>query len=373
MNSKLITSFLLASGLAAGQKPKMMGGVRGGTSQNNNDDLETRIVGGTPVQNETQYPYYVYWPNGCGASLIEPNVVLTAAHCDNGYYDYVYVGAFHTADNPGRQVGISRMSKHPEWDYDTGLSYDIMLLFLDEHVDDVPVVPLNNNSSAPAHGDMLTVIGTGLLDEYDWAPSQQLHEVEIPAVSHDVCDMVLSSTDFGALLDEESMFCAGFMEGGKDSCNGDSGGPIMSAEGVQVGVVSWGYGCARENSPGVYARISAAYDWIVSEIELNNQPTPAPTPCTGVDFSLTIQTDGCAWELSWDVKEEGSYQTLLSGDSYGSSRTYSETGCLSSRQSCYELTVRDSYGDGGTAYSASFDGQVFASLDSSYGWSQQVH
>ncbi len=56
----------------------------------------------------------------------------------------------------------------------------------------------------------------------------------------------------------KNMMCAGVNGGGKDSCQGDSGGPLLDREnGVLVGVVSWGTGCAVDGFPGVYARISS--------------------------------------------------------------------------------------------------------------------
>ena len=76
----------------------------------------------------------------------------------------------------------------------------------------------------------------------------------------------------------DNMFCAG-MKLGKDTCNGDSGGPIVTETGVQVGVTSWGDGCADAFSPGVYARISSAMDFIQAGICALSSEEYRPTYC----------------------------------------------------------------------------------------------
>ena len=67
------------------------------------------------------------------------------------------------------------------------------------------------------------------------------------------------------------MLCAGYEEtGGKDSCQGDSGGPLVDKETKeQIGVVSFGQGCAEPGYPGVYTQVSYFIDWINETIAAN--------------------------------------------------------------------------------------------------------
>jgi secreted trypsin-like serine protease len=81
----------------------------------------------------------------------------------------------------------------------------------------------------------------------------------VPIVTDRACAQSYSA------LDESTTFCAGYALGGADSCNGDSGGPIFASVNgatVQIGVVSFGYGCGGANAYGVYAWIGAVLPWI---------------------------------------------------------------------------------------------------------------
>lgn len=80
-----------------------------------------------------------------------------------------------------------------------------------------------------------------------------LQAVEIPFISREECNKSYE----GGITDR--MICAG--ETDKDSCQGDSGG-AATVNGVQVGIVSWGYGCARGDYPGVYSNVMAFFGFI---------------------------------------------------------------------------------------------------------------
>lgn len=228
------------------------------------DDVPSLIVNGQDA-NVGEYPYFVDL-DGCGGSLIAPNVVLSAAHCAVGVYPggRVIVGGNDRQQVTGNAVETSVLlyASHPGYN-DMDMSNDIMLIELVDPVNIASPVTLavNEDSSSPGPGDILTVIGVGTTSE-NGEQSDNLLELNVPYVTDANCN---DEDSYNGDIVDEVMFCAGMEAGGADSCQGDSGGPIVEVNGdqhVQVGVVSWGYGCAQENFPGVYARTSSAMDWI---------------------------------------------------------------------------------------------------------------
>lgn len=204
------------------------------------NDKDARIVGGSQ-STPGEFPYYVDL-DGCGGSLIAPNVVLTAAHCGNYNGKEVVVGAYRsgsTLNNAVRATVVAEVS-HPKYN-DSTTANDFHLLRLNKDVTvggSSVVLSLNNQYSNPANGASLTVLGLGNTSEGGGIPNI-LRDVQVKAIGTNICNR--EEAYDGEVIDS-NMFCAGVSGGGKDSCQGDSGGPIVKRMGnqhVQVGVVSW--------------------------------------------------------------------------------------------------------------------------------------
>ncbi|KMY89204.1 trypsin-1 [Drosophila simulans] len=226
--------------------------------------LDGRIVGGQ-VASIKDIPYQVSLQRSyhfCGGSLIAQGWVLTAAHCTEGsaiLLSKVRIGSSRTSVG-GQLVGIKRVHRHPKFDAYT-IDFDFSLLELEEYsAKNVTqaFVGLPEQDADIADGTPVLVSGWGNTQSAQ-ETSAVLRSVTVPKVSQTQCTEAYGN--FGSITDR--MLCAGLPEGGKDACQGDSGGPL-AADGVLWGVVSWGYGCARPNYPGVYSRVSAVRDWIGS-------------------------------------------------------------------------------------------------------------
>jgi secreted trypsin-like serine protease len=238
-------------------------------------EINPRIVGG--VESDQAYSWMVSIQSKvdgqhfCGGTLINSRWVVTAAHCteDTSPDQIQVVIGIQNLDEPeiGETFNVLSVVNHAEFNNPDELDNDISLLML---AGDSTFTPLEVISSSNFNnlneGDLLTTMGWGALAEYDSAIEagdfpNSLNEVQVPLVGPITCRNRFSD-DFTTA---DLPLCAGYLVGGKDSCQGDSGGPlIIDVDGVPklVGVVSWGYGCARALSYGIYTSVSEYSNWL---------------------------------------------------------------------------------------------------------------
>jgi len=232
-------------------------------------NLGARVVGGRDSKPDT-WPWQTHlticgkWYgyiecNVCGASIISPTWLLTAAHCiPEDASGFVVYGATDLSEQSNDRSKITKWIKHPKWDV-RNFNFDVSLLQPEK-------VMLPSNSVAPiclphpntcwSEHTACVVTGWGLTGETKTEFPDKLQEVAVRLIDKQNC---LKFKNYQILT--ENMMCAGYSEGQRDACAGDSGGPLvckiptMNAWVLQ-GTVSWGYGCARPGAPGVYAKVN---------------------------------------------------------------------------------------------------------------------
>ncbi|WP_116113665.1 S1 family peptidase [Austwickia chelonae] len=296
-------------------------GINAAAPDNGPGKDSTHIIGGVAAAQD-EFPFMVSLQrNGqhfCGGSLINPGAVLTAAHCvediapapvpeeppapapappaptptstapaptpsapaptSNSARNQpsmtldeaiaktdLVIGRTKLSDTSQGVVrkiareGEAKEAKiavHPKYGKETG--FDIAIVLLDQDVSGVmPVrIPTGNTDSLLAPGAMATVAGWGNMDTDLFQFPDRLRKVDVPILSDEEC-----LTNAGKSYNPKSDICAG--RKGKDSCQGDSGGPLMRKipgrdEYFQIGVVSWGAGCAAQGGPGFYTSVSSS-------------------------------------------------------------------------------------------------------------------
>ncbi|KAJ1531502.1 hypothetical protein ONE63_000177 [Megalurothrips usitatus] len=184
------------------------------------------------------------------------------------YKSHICGGSILSATWGGQLANVVWAGEHPQFDIDS-MVHDVALMQLDTPLTlDATARPtrLVTPGSKVTGGQLLTVSGWGTLHSGDYLVPEHLMAVMVPVVPLDVCRQVYATQ---SLFVDDTMLCAGV--GGKDSCQGDSGGPLVDDLQVQVGVVSWGIGCASPGYPGLYANLAhpVIHQWIVEKAGLS--------------------------------------------------------------------------------------------------------
>ncbi|WP_236241036.1 serine protease [Streptomyces sp. CC228A] len=209
------------------------------------------VVGGSPAS-QGEFPWMVRLSMGCGGSLLTPQIVLTAAHCVSGSGNNTSITA--TAGVTDLQSGSAikvRSTKVLQAPGYNGQGKDWALIKLARPIN----LPTLNIATTTAYDNgTFTVAGWGA-DREGGRQQRHLLKAQVPFVSDATCRQA-----YGSSLVPAEEICAGLPQGGVDTCQGDSGGPMFRRDQngawIQVGIVSWGYGCARPQYPGVYTQVS---------------------------------------------------------------------------------------------------------------------
>ncbi|MFJ9679569.1 S1 family peptidase [Streptomyces sp. NPDC101194] len=205
----------------------------------------------------------------CGGVVVGPKKVLTAAHClsrealgvefDKVRDLRVITGRDSLRGTEGKEIAVQKAWSNPGFDPVTNAG-DLAVLTLADALPAKSVVPMAES------GDGAYTPGTGAV-VYGWGDTtgngdyaSSLHAAKVSVLPDSLCAQAYPGGRDGT-YDASAMLCAGELLGRYDACQGDSGGPLV-AGGRLIGLVSWGNGCARMGSPGVYTRISAAIGWM---------------------------------------------------------------------------------------------------------------
>ncbi|GGR01168.1 serine protease [Streptomyces netropsis] len=209
------------------------------------------VVGGTRAQ-QGEFPWMVRLSMGCGGALYTKQIVLTAAHCVNGSGANTSItataGVADLNSSSAIKVKSTRVLQAPGYD---GQGKDWALIKLAKPID-LPTLKIAD--TAAYNSGTFTIAGWGA-DREGGSQQRYLLKATVPFVDDATCKGA-----YGNLVDAEEI-CAGYLQqGGVDTCQGDSGGPMFRKDNagawIQVGIVSWGQGCARPGYPGVYSEVS---------------------------------------------------------------------------------------------------------------------
>ncbi|XP_023399087.2 kallikrein-11 [Loxodonta africana] len=232
---------------------------------------ETRIIKGyecTPHSQPWQVALFQKTRLLCGATLIAPKWLLTAAHCRKPRY-VVHLGEHNLQRQDGCEQTRTATESFPHPEFNNSFPNkdhrnDIMLVKMAAPAFITRAVrPLTLSSHCVTAGTHCLISGWGTTSSPQLHLPHTLRCANITIIEHKECEDAYP----GNITD--TMVCASVRKEGKDSCQGDSGGPLVCNGSLQ-GIISWGQDpCAVTKKPGVYTKVCKYVDWIQKTMESN--------------------------------------------------------------------------------------------------------
>jgi trypsin len=254
------------------------------------------VVGGTAVP-EGQLPYVanvrIMGAFGCTGTLIAPQWVLTAGHCGSATgsltrgmvpspiawppsaYEVV-LGSVWADGHGGDRHAVAQVVVEPDYLVTNGVGNDVTLMKLDSPAVVAPMkIAAVGERASWQPGKPGTIAGFGATSGDASEMPDRMQSARVPITTDDYCAHAYD----GAGFEPRTMVCAGYPEGGTDTCEGDSGGPLLAAVhgGLRLaGATSFGAGCAEPGKPGVYARLAEGpiREWLKGVVPEAFAPEP---------------------------------------------------------------------------------------------------
>ena len=261
-----------------------------------------RVVGGKEAPEPIPWQVHVHFERfglskSCGGTIINEDTILSAAHC---YYpletaDYIDAGIKKVGSSKGQTIDVSAVIIDPSYDeFNNGevakYDNDIAILKLKKplifNADVLPARLPDSTLNPELKRTSAIVSGWGTVRSrrpgaIGGPTSDNLKFVSVPIL--EISDCTNLNELYSPTNITTNMICAGdLIDGGEDACQGDSGGPMVipysnsDDTAIVYGIVSWGNGCAQQNGPGMYARVSNYNSWIQTNMNKEYKPTPKP-------------------------------------------------------------------------------------------------
>jgi secreted trypsin-like serine protease len=189
----------------------------------------------------------------------------------------VILGTTHADGSGGETHAVSDVVVEPDYLVTNGDGSDVTLMKLDQPAKVAPMlIAAVGERSSWTPGKLTTIAGFGATSADGQDMPDRMQFAQVPITTDDECAKDYDSGSF----DARTMVCAGYPQGGTDTCTGDSGGPLLAAVrgGFRLaGATSFGEGCAQAGKPGVYARVAEGpiREWLKTVVPDAFAPEPA--------------------------------------------------------------------------------------------------